>query len=321
MLRCGMNEPRGQISRAAMHQLAIVYDHPDWFAPLFAALDRAGIDYLAVPTDGHGFDPIGGQPPAPVVFNRVAMSAAQRSRRHPVHYTMALLDHWAGQGALVLNGVDAMGIDASKARQLALINRLGLAAPATRVVHDEAAVLSAARAIGFPLVVKADIGGAGAGVTRFDDARDLAHAIAAGLLPISANGVWLVQALVRPRGGVTTRIELLGGKLLYALDVTAADDALTLASADERIERLARRRMVRAEPSPGLISAAEMLAREAGMEVCGIEYMIDDECGTPRFHDINGLSPKLDNPVEVLGWDPHDRLTERLWHHIRRMGG
>jgi len=304
-----------------MHQLAIVYDHPHWFQPLFAALERSGIDYLAVATDDHGFDPIGGRPPAPVIFNRVAMSAAQRSRRHPVYYTMALLDHWAGQGALVLNGADAMAIDASKARQLALINRLGLAAPATRVVHDEAALLRAARVIGFPLVVKADIGGAGSGVTRFNEATALAHAIAAGQLPATANGVWLVQALVRPRGGITTRIEILGGRHLYALDVTAADEALSLASADARIERLATRRRVRAEPPPNLIAAAELLAREAGMEACGIEYMIDDECGTPRFHDINGLSLFVSNPQDVLGWDPHDRLVERLWHHISRMGG
>ncbi|MCU0892629.1 MAG: alpha-L-glutamate ligase [Sandarakinorhabdus sp.] len=290
-----------------MHQLAIVYDHPHWFQPLFAALERSGIDYLAVATDDHGFDPIGGRPPAPVIFNRVAMSAAQRSRRHPVYYTMALLDHWAGQGALVLNGADAMAIDASKARQLALINRLGLAAPATL--------------IGFPLVVKADIGGAGSGVTRFNEATALAHAIAAGQLPATANGVWLVQALVRPRGGITTRIEILGGRHLYALDVTAADEALSLASADARIERLATRRRVRAEPPPNLIAAAELLAREAGMEACGIEYMIDDECGTPRFHDINGLSLFVNNPQDVLGWDPHDRLVERLWHHISRMGG
>jgi glutathione synthase/RimK-type ligase-like ATP-grasp enzyme len=304
-----------------MHQLAIVYDHPHRFEPLFKALQRAGIDYLAVPTEGHGFDPIGGQPPAPVIFNRVAMSAAQRSRRHPVYYAMALLDHWAGQGAMVLNGAAAMAIDASKARQLALINRLGLAAPATRVVHDEAALLDAARIIGFPLVVKADIGDQGTGIARFDDGRQLAHAIAAGLLPTSANGVWLVQAYVRPRGGVTTRIELLGGRYLYGLDVTVADDALMLATADARAEQLTRRRRVRAEPPPNLISAAEMLAREAGMEACGIEYIIDEQCGTPRFHDINGLSPFVDNPLDVLGWDPHDRLMDLLWHHIRRMGG
>ena len=304
-----------------MHQLAIVYDHPRWFQPLFAALERAGIDYVAVHTDGHGFDPIGGQPPAPVIFNRVAMGGYRVGRGHPVVYAMALLDHWAGQGALVLNGANAMAIDASKARQLALINRLGLGAPATRVVHDVPALLAAARTIGFPLVVKADISGSGTGIARFDCIEDLSDAADAGQLPVSANGVWLCQALVRARGGVATRIEVLGGKLLYAIDVAVADDALSLVSPDARAQRLATRRRMRAEPPPGLISAAEMLAREAGMEACGIEYMIDDRCGTPRFHDINGLSIFVDNPMDVLGWDPHDRLVERLWHHIRRMGG
>jgi biotin carboxylase len=249
------------------------------------------------------------------------MSSARHGVHHPVYYAMALLDHWAGQGALVLNGADAMAIDASKARQLALINRLGLAAPATRVVHDSAALLAAATTIGFPVVVKADVSGAGSGVTRFDDRAALAHAAEAGLLPPSANGVWLCQALVNPRDGTTTRIEVLGGRYLYGVDVAAAEDALMLASPDDRLQRLAQRRRRRAEPPPNLIAAAEMLAREAGMEVCSIEYMIDDVCGTPRFHDINGLSPFVENPMDVLGWDPHDRLVERLWHHIRRMGG
>lgn len=304
-----------------MRQLAIVHDHPHWFLPLFAALERAGIDYLPVAMTGHGFDPVGGQPPAPVIFNRVAMRSAAEDHHHPVYYAMALLDHWEGQGAQVLNGAAAMAIDASKARQLALINRLGLAAPATRVVHDVPALLRTAGVIGYPVVVKADVGGAGSGVARFDDADALAAAADAGLLPVTANGVWLVQALIRPRGGVSTRIELLGGRHLYALDVSAADEALALPSADARSQKLATRRRVRAEPPPNLIAAAEMLAREAGMESCGVEYMIDDVCGTPRFHDINGLSPYVDNPMDVLGWDPHDRLVERLWHHIRRMGG
>ena len=113
----------------------------------------------------------------------------------------------------------------------------------------------------------------------------------------------------------------LGGLANFQGQVAAAEDALMLASPDDRLQRLAQRRRRRAEPPPNLIAAAEMLAREAGMEVCSIEYMIDDVCGTPRFHDINGLSPFVENPMDVLGWDPHDRLVERLWHHIRRMGG
>ncbi|WP_439545148.1 ATP-grasp domain-containing protein [Sandarakinorhabdus sp.] len=305
-----------------MHQLAIVYEHPRWFQPLFAALEKAGIDYVAVHADGHGFDPIGGQPPAPVVFNRVAMSAGPRvpGQHAPVCYTMALLDHWQGQGALVLNGVDAMALDASKTRQLALINRLGLAAPASRVAHDAAGLMMAARAIGFPVAVVADTGGAGSGLAWFGDAAALQDAIFDGRLPYSANGVWLCQALVRPRGGVTTRIEVLGGRYLYAVN-TVADEIFSLVHDDDRGLIRAPRRRVRAEPPPNLIAAAEVLAREAGMESCTIDCLIDDQCGTVRFLDINCLSSFVDDPMDVLGWDPHDRLIERLWHHISRMGG
>ena len=304
-----------------MHQLAIVCDHPHRFQPLFSALERAGIDYLAVQTAGHGFNPISSRPPAPVIFNRVAVRAAGDGQQHRAHYAMTLLDHWAGQGAQVLNGTDAMAIDASKARQLALINRLGLAGPATRVVHDTSSLMAAATAIGFPLVVRADIAGAGLDHERFDTNDELAASAAAGSLPATANGVWLVQALVRPRGGTVTHIEVLGGKCLYALDVQSDDDEQAPAEDGARTQRLATRRSHRAEPPPNLIAAAEMLAREAGMEACGIQYMIDDQCGTARFHDINGLSVFVDDPMDVLGWNPDDRLVDRLWHHIRRMGG
>ncbi len=303
-----------------MHQLAILYDHPYRFQPLFSALERAGIDYVPVHTVGHVFDPIGGRAPAPVIFNRVAMSATAVGSPHPAHYAMALLDHWSGQGATVLNGADAMAIDASRARQLALINRLGLATAATRVVHDVDALLVAAEAIGFPLIVRADIGDISNDQQRFESAEELAASATAGVLPASANGLWLVQAVVRPRGGTITHIEVLGGRCLYALDTQIGDDQLICANAARR-QPLAARRSRRAEPSPNLTAAAEMLAREAGMEACSVEYVIDDQCGTPRFYDINGLSAFVDDPMDVLGWDPDDRLVDRLWHHIRRMGG
>ena len=49
----------------------------------------------------------------------------------------------------------------------------GLRSDATRVVHRAAEVPAAAAAIGFPPVAKANIGGAGAGIVRFDDVDTL----------------------------------------------------------------------------------------------------------------------------------------------------
>jgi hypothetical protein len=37
--------------------LAILYEHPKWFEPLFAALDRRGVRFEAIRLSDHSFDP------------------------------------------------------------------------------------------------------------------------------------------------------------------------------------------------------------------------------------------------------------------------
>ena len=50
---------------AASPDLAVVYEHPQWFEPLFAALERRGVDFARTPLAGHSFDPAGSPPPSP----------------------------------------------------------------------------------------------------------------------------------------------------------------------------------------------------------------------------------------------------------------
>src|SRR5438045_2060810 len=125
-------------------QLAVLYEHPQWFQPLFAALDRRGMPYVPVQLAGHCFDPASREVPAPLILSRVAQSSFLREPEHPIFYAAALLDHWNRCGARVVNGADVLAIDSSKARQLALITSLGFAIPKTRVVHRIADLLSAA---------------------------------------------------------------------------------------------------------------------------------------------------------------------------------
>ena len=72
----------------------------------------------------------------------------------------------------------------------------------------------------------------------------------------------------------------------------------------------------RRNPPPDLIAAAEAIARAAGLDVGGVEYLIDDHDGVARFYDINALSNFVANPREVLGFDPHDDLVAWLRGHI-----
>jgi len=294
-----------------MHDLAVFYEHPQWFVPLFAALDRHGIDYVKIGIEGHVFDPTASPPPARVVLSRLAMSSFLRSPDHAIFYSSALYAHWAGQGARIVNGADVLAVDANKARQLALIAGLGLTAPATRVVHRAIDIPDAARGLRFPIVVKANIGGAGAGIMRYENAEDLAVAVADKFLPTSIDGVLLVQEYVPARDGRVTRIETLAGKYLYAIDIDGGGQ-FDLCPADACVADGKPIVMVKADPAPVLIDAAERIARAAGLDVGGVEVMIDDRDGVPRFYDINALSNFVARPMEVLGWDPHEKLIDYL---------
>lgn len=296
-----------------MTDLAVLFEHPAWFTPLFAALDRRGVDYTALRPEGF-WDPADQAAPARVVLNRIAMSSFLRSGEHPIFYATALFDHWRRAGAQVVNGADVLAIDASKARQLSLIASLGLAIPETRVVHRAADVAAAAASLSFPLVVKANIGGSGAGITRFDNMAELNYAIQAGELPSSVDGVLLVQDYVPARNGTITRIETLDRAFLYAIDV-AGGGAFDLCPADACVEDSGIS-MAAVQPAPELVDAAERIARAVDLDVGGIEVMIDDRDGVPRFYDINALSNFVAKPLDVLGWEPHDRLVDYLLRRI-----
>lgn len=298
---------------ATLPDLAVVYEHPEWFEPLFAALDRAGVSYVKVPLAGHTFDPAGSPAPARVVFSRVAMSSFLREPEHPIFYAQSLFEHWEGQGTRVVNA-SALDIDTSKARQLSLIARLGLKGPATQVAHRQADIPKAAEGLRFPVLVKADIGGAGAGITRYDTPEKLAEAAGEKWCPVGVNGISLIQEYAPRRDGKITRVETLGGRYLYAIDIESPGDAFDLCPADACLVRpgAPTLTMTKAEPPQDIIAAVERIAVEGGLEIGGVEYLIDDRDGSILFYDINGLSNFVANPVQVLGFDPHDDLVEWL---------
>jgi glutathione synthase/RimK-type ligase-like ATP-grasp enzyme len=295
-------------------QLGVLYEHPQWFQPLFAALERRALPYVPIELADHRFDPGSREVPAPLVFSRVAQSSFLREPEHPIFYASALLQHWQTCGATVLNGAATLAIDSSKARQLSLISTLGLAIPETRVVHRNRDLPSAAAGLAYPLIVKANVGGSGAGIVRYSSAEELRASIAHGTVPTSVDNVLLLQDYIPARGGTILRIETLRGRFLYALEVESGGDTFDLCPADACLAQAGRAavKMTGVMPSPEIVRAAEQIAQAAHLFVGGVEVIVDDRDGTPRFYDINAMSNFVADPMNVLGWDPHDRLIDAL---------
>jgi len=185
--------------------LAILYEHPTWFDPLFSMLDHYRIAWTPIRLSDRGFDPPDSDVPAPVILNRVAVSSFLREGEQALSRAQGLLAYWEAKGARVLNGARSFAVDCSKARQLSVIAELGLDAPATRIVHRREDLLAAAETLSWPLLVKANVGGSGAGIARYQSREALRAAIADGSLPSSIDNVLLVQDDVPPRGGTILR--------------------------------------------------------------------------------------------------------------------
>ncbi|HEV8376930.1 MAG TPA: hypothetical protein VGR38_11935, partial [Candidatus Polarisedimenticolia bacterium] len=223
----------------------------------------------------------------------------------------------------------AFTYEVSKALQVALLRKLDLPVPRTRVVSDPAELLSAAADLEFPLLVKPNVGGSGAGIVRFENATALASAASRpGGLDPGLDGTLLLQEYHPPRGRSIVRIETLEGRYLYAIrvhlgpgmgfdlcpaDICSTPDGQVLSSsACPAGAAKSGLTVERCEPPPAIIAAAERIAAGAHLDVGGIEYLESERDGQVYFYDINALSNFVADPLRVVGFDPTVRLVDAL---------
>lgn len=307
---------------------AIYYEHPDWFRPLFAELERREIPVVRLDARRSLYDPASTQEKEyGLVFNRMSPSAYLRGGGNSIFYTLGYLAHLERQGVRVINGARAYTVETNKALQLQILADLGLDYPAARVINHPALAPVAAEGLRFPVVVKANIGGSGAGIVRYDTAEALRQAAEAGTIDLGVDNTALVQEYIPARDGHITRVETLGGRYLYAIHVYTTGESFNLCPADicqttGGVE-LTRSACPIDAPKSGLkvegytppqvvIDAIERIVQAAQIDVGGIEYMVDDRDGRLVYYDVNALSNFVADARNVIGFDPFVRLVDYL---------
>lgn len=307
-----------------MPPIAVLHEHPEWFAPLFAALARRGAPFVRLDAAAHRFDPQDPDPPPwRLLFNRASPSGYLRGHAQATWYAQALVRHCEARGLRVINGSAAYALELSKADQLGLLHGLGLPAPRTRVINHASQALAAADGLRFPILIKANIGGSGAGITRYQTPAALAEAVAADALDLGLDHVALVQECAPLRGDRIVRVEVLGGRFLYAIEVYPPGDTFNLCPADacgtadgRPLASLCavggKLRVAAYTPPAAIIEQVLAIAARASLDVGGVEYLIDDRDGAHYFYDINALSNFVADAPNVIGFDPFARLADWL---------
>ena len=313
--------------------IAIYYEQPNWFKPLFAELERRGTPYVKLFAPDHFYAPEDHpEEMYSLVFNRMSPSAWNRDHGDQIFYTLGFLEHLESRGVKVLNGCKAFASELSKAGQLVLMDKLGLPYPKARVIHRPSQAEAAAAGLRWPIVVKPNIGGSGAGVKRFDGASQLRAAVnadpgSAEALQFGLDSTALVQEFIPAQDAHIVRVEVLNGRFLYAIKVHITGETFDLCPADicrtTSGTDLNRAACAIDAPKSGItveaftppadaIRDVETIMQHSGIDIGGVEYITDSRDDQRYYYDTNALSNFVADGPNVIGFDPFVKLVDWL---------
>jgi glutathione synthase/RimK-type ligase-like ATP-grasp enzyme len=303
--------------------LVVLFEHPEWQKPLFAALERRGIRFGGYDLKQGAFDPAD-LPGARLYFNQASPSAYVRGNTRAVPLALALMRSLELAGARVLNGSRAFSLELSKSAQAALMHRLEIAHPRSVAFNDVDAAL-AQWGNRWPALIKPEQGGSGARMYLVQSTAELR-----GLLRDRPD-LWFPDHLlllqeffpVDPSRGIV-RMEFLGGELLYAMRVIS-HGAFNLCPSEVCNPESGNSHCALPETPPAppveflpyaeapavAVETGKRLMEAGGLDVGGIEYL-EAEDGRLIFYDINANSNLRAPIARAFGFDPFERVVDFL---------
>jgi predicted ATP-grasp superfamily ATP-dependent carboligase len=290
--------------------IAILYEHPIWFQPLFDELARRGIAFEKRHVRDLCFDPGQRRSPYALLVNRVSAFPSGGSPPHVVLYVQQYLAYLERIGANVINGYQSYSVGISKARQLAILEGLELNTPRARVIHDPSQAPAAAEGLRYPLLIKPNIGGSGSGILKLDTPEELAFTVGAGVVDLGIDHIGLVQEYLPARDQEIIRVEILNGEFLYAIRLPISRDSFNYCPADGcnvgRPELAAQAYT----PPEEVIEAVQRVLAASRADLGSVEYLVSEADGQVYYYDINPLSNFVADAQRVLGFDPTVRLVD-----------
>jgi biotin carboxylase len=301
-------------------RVGILDEHPEWSSRLIEELERRRLDVERIDHSAHAFDPRDRRRRWDVVVNRTSPSSHRRGHGRVLFYAEPLLAHLEAIGVAVINPVAAWRFEKSKALQVALFERLGVRYPRTVIANGAGPLRRAARELRFPALLKPNVGGSGALIERIETPAELDARVET--LDFGPDGVALLQEYIEPRDGAIVRVEVLDGRMLYAIRIVRRADQFNLCPADLcqapapgaleacPVDAAPVLEITRHEPPHEAVEQAIALTRAASIDVGGVEYLVGAADGRIYVYDVNATSNFVADAPRVLGFDPFPAFAD-----------
>ena len=276
-----------------MSRIYVLHENDEWVEPLRTALDarRLPFDEWFLDT---GVVDFGAAPPDGVFYNRMSASSHTRDHRFGPEYAAAVLAWLERHGRRVLNGSRALQLEVSKVAQYAALDAHGVPTPRTVAVVGREEIVGAAASLPTPFITKHNRAGKGLGVRLFHDVDALAEYVRGPGFEPSVDGVTLLQEYIESPDATITRVEFVGGRFLYAVEVDTSQ-GFELCPADAcRVDDAfcpagdagaSLFRIVDGFEHP-LVEPFERVLAANDIHIAGVEFIVDRD-GTAYAYDIN----------------------------------
>ncbi|MFU8804594.1 MAG: ATP-grasp domain-containing protein [Bradymonadaceae bacterium] len=309
------------------NQIHILYENADWLPPLIAALEAEEFEPRTVAV----CEGIISDVPAPGIYlNRMSPSSHTRGNRHSVDLTREMLAWLEGHGARVVNGSRAFELEMSKLRQSMALEKYGILTPRTALAVGVDHLVELARTFDGPFITKHNRGGKGLGIVLFSSSEELCDHLKAGDFDFGPNGQVIIQQYIQAARPHITRVEIVGSKMILAMQSSTADgfelcpsDVCQINQAKQAqsspdncpIDGGAKFSSSPLSPDDPLVARYIAMCAGEGIELAGIEF-VEDAQGRRYTYDINGTTNYNQTLGKEIGVDGMLELARYLRHVV-----
>ena len=316
--------------KSSRPDLVVLHEHPEWQKPLFAALQKRGVNFAAYNVTHAAFGN-GDAPQAALYFNQASPSAYIRGNARAVPLALAYMRTLERLGARVLNGADVFALELSKSVQATLLRTLDIDTPRSITFNEASALRAFEDRITWPALLKPDQGGSGARIQVVESLAQVEEIFRRDPSVWLPDNLFLLQEYLPhdPEQGIV-RLEFLGGELLYAMRVKThgrfnlcpspvcnPDDGEGMCEIPAHEPVAAP--PVEFHPYPEVpreaVATAKRIVEAARLDVGGIEYLETPD-GRRVFYDINANSNLRPSVAEAFGFDPFERVVDYLQRQL-----
>ena len=270
--------------------IGILYDSIEWSNQHIADLvARAGIeaDLINLDREPVDFDRIGKHA---LLVNRLFPSAHFRDHERAFALAPNVLRVAHGMGLAMVNSYDAFAYDWSKMCTGLALERHGIAAPSLSAYFAQLQMSDRERIV-YPAVMKPECGGRSLHTYILEGPSDLERALKdAPAVP------FLIQAYVEPAKGYTTRIEIVGGKVVSVMKRFVGDNAISSYHAGSVFE---------AYPDcPEVVTCTALRTLQLLHMDMGSLDIIETDNNAFFIIDVNGTTNFSEDNIAMFGYDP-----------------